>query len=55
MNEVPGNEELCDYYDRLTEWCEDQTPVIEDPLEVAKRYYREDNRPVPYDPDERRE
>lgn len=46
--------ELIDYYDRLTERCEDVEPVLEEPLAVAKRYYVEDNRPVLYDPEERR-
>lgn len=29
-------------------------PVLDDPLGVAKRYYKDDNRPVLYEPNERR-
>lgn len=54
-SEVPDDDDLTDYYDRITELCEDVEPVLEDPLAVAKRYYVEDNRPVLYDPEERRE
>lgn len=55
---IPDEAELTEFYaevsgeslrpERLIE------PVMDDPLDVAKRYYREDNRPVLYDPQEER-
>lgn len=47
-NETPDESELRDYYDRITERCEDVLgpgeliePVLDDPLDIARRYYRE--------------
>lgn len=54
-SEVPDEQALEDYYEALNE-VDGPSRGLEhiDPLEVAKRYYVEDNRPVLFDPDEER-
>lgn len=50
---VPDEEELADFYEEVgkaqrPEYLIEQ--IMDDPLDVAKKYYHEDNRPVLYEP-----
>lgn len=53
--DVPAEDELTMYYQALNE-VDGPSRGLEfaDPLEVAKQYYVEDNRPVLFDPEEER-
>ncbi len=55
--ELPDEVELEDYYFQLARQyeSEDPRPDVAEPIEVAKSYYVEDNRPVLYDEEEHRE
>lgn len=57
-SDIPDEAELAEFYEEVgkaqrPEYLIEQT--MDDPLDVAKKYYREDNRPVLYDPEAQRQ